>query len=539
MPSCHTRLATVSLVAALTLTAVPAAAKTYHLSSSGSDSTGDGSAAKPWKTFTYAGTKLLPGDTLEVGAGTYSEQVKLTQLGLKTDPVTVKAATGAKVVLDGKGTLPASKDDGLVQIEGDYITVQGLEKITGSKGSGVYLSGKNNTLVSCTIHDNQQLGIYFFSTTGGLASKNKIYQNVLMNKAHTASAWENGVGLYKASGVIIEGNTIYNNHGEGLAISLGKDNVARGNTLYDNLHDNLLINNTQTARVEGNMVYATKGSGFEVAGKRPNGIVIGDTDYGSGSTASGNQVLNNIVTGCDSNLIWFNTKAAGSGLKSGVIAHNTLVQAVSAAIVVDSGAHSSSTVANNIVVQSAGVMITIASVSGLTFTHNNWLGGAAGLAASKDDVAGNCKLADLNKTTPDGFKIDATSPCRDKAKVLSGIAKDFFGTPRPQGAGPDVGAHEYTTTAPPADGGPTTDSGGTAADSGGAGQEAGSTKDAVAVADITNSGSDGGVKPGDGEDDGCGCGVGRGPAAPLGALVLLFVVIRLSRRIATGYKRRA
>jgi MYXO-CTERM domain-containing protein len=520
---------TLCIALCLCLTAAPAAAKTYHLSTAGNDSSGDGSATKPWKTFAHATTKLLPGDTLEVAAGSYGEQVKLTQLGLKTNPVTVKAAAGAKVVLDGKGALPASKDDGLLQLEGDYITVQGLE-VTGSKGSGVYVSGKNNSVVGCTAHDNQQLGIYFFSAAGGLASKNQVYQNVQANKTHNAASWETGFGLFKSSNVSVESNTIYNNHGEGLAISLGQDNVARGNTIYDNLHDNLLINNTQTARVEGNMVYATKGSGFEIGGARPNGVAIGDTDYGSGASASGNLVLNNIVTGCDSNLIWYNTKAAGSGFKGGVIAHNTLVQGVSAGIVIDAGAHSGSSIANNIVVQSAGVMITITSVSGLTFSHNNWLGAAAGLAASKDDVAGNCKLADHTKTTPDGFKIDATSPCRDKAKALTAVTKDFFGTARPQGASSDVGAHEYTAAAPPTDGGPTADSA-PLTDGGGAGQEAGPSADAGVSADSQGGAPDAG-QPDAGEDDGCSCGVARppsGPAAPL-TLLLALALIVLSRR---------
>src|SRR5689334_782743 len=50
-------------------------ANTYHISSTGSDGTGDGSAANPWKTLKYAVTRVAAnqGHTIQVGAGTFVE----------------------------------------------------------------------------------------------------------------------------------------------------------------------------------------------------------------------------------------------------------------------------------------------------------------------------------------------------------------------------------------------------------------------------------------------------------------------------------
>ncbi len=50
-------------------------ANTYYVSTTGNDTSGDGSASNPWKTLMYAVTKVAAnqGHTIQVGAGTFIE----------------------------------------------------------------------------------------------------------------------------------------------------------------------------------------------------------------------------------------------------------------------------------------------------------------------------------------------------------------------------------------------------------------------------------------------------------------------------------
>jgi parallel beta-helix repeat protein len=547
----------VTLIGALLLLmSSPALAKDYYLDVKGNDTTGDGTATKPWKTFAHALKSILPGDTLEVRAGTYAEQVKLDLLGLSTDPVVVRAAPGAAVVIDGSNvTLP--QYEGLVHVGGTYVTVDGLE-VKASKRAGVVVAGKNNTVRNCKIHESNAWGIHLELADNSVAEGNTVFQNVQKNKGHTATQWNSGVWVDNSVGVKILENTIYNNHGEGLLVSQGKTNEVKGNTVYDNWSINLYTDNTEQLLVDGNFIYATAQSGFLKQGARPLGILIEDTGYGSGAKSAKGVYVNNIVAGCELNLAWYNDGLTGTGLKSVVIGNNTLVQAVKYGIAIEKGSHSGTTIANNIVVQSNTQVIDIADVTGLTFSNNNWLGGGAGIAAGKDDVVQNCQLADINSTSPAGFKISANSPCKDKGIPLAQAKTDFFGAKRPAGSAHDIGAHEVGGTTPPADGGTTTPDGGTTTPDGGTTTpDGGTTKPDTGTTkvDSTPSKSDLGSKsdsgktpPGDGaakggeDDSGCGCLLAarseHGLRTPV-ALVLLVlgpVGLLLMRR---RYRRRS
>jgi len=80
-----------------------ATGKTYYLAPSGSDDSGDGSSAKPWKTVTKANSVVQAGDTVIFKDGTYP--IKMTEL---TDGVRItksgttwKAENQHKAVIDG------------------------------------------------------------------------------------------------------------------------------------------------------------------------------------------------------------------------------------------------------------------------------------------------------------------------------------------------------------------------------------------------------------------------------------------------------
>lgn len=73
----------------------------YYVSPTGSD-TAVGAEEKPWKTLAYAFRKLRAGDTLNLRAGRYHEQVSLNGLnGTAQKPITIRSYPGEKALIDG------------------------------------------------------------------------------------------------------------------------------------------------------------------------------------------------------------------------------------------------------------------------------------------------------------------------------------------------------------------------------------------------------------------------------------------------------
>lgn len=135
----------------------------------------------------------------------------------------------------------------------------------------------------------------------------------------------------------------------------------------------------------------------------------------------------------------------------------------------------------------------------------------------------------------DAAKFDvhllATSTAIDAGDSQLAPTIDIEGRPRPQGAGFDVGAYEWSTDPLPADGGPAAD-GATAKDGAAAGDGAPPAQDAGAASDGLASG-DAAVNSGDGavstaRDSGCSCRLGDDPgSAGSTALLLLLCALAL------------
>ncbi|MGW8552588.1 right-handed parallel beta-helix repeat-containing protein, partial [Streptomyces tubercidicus] len=109
------------------LPAAAATATTYYVSPSGSDSAA-GTSAAPLKTINAAAQKAQPGDTVQVGAGIYREEVVLPRGGTSdTARITYKAAAGASVTVTGSDVF-----DTWTKVSGDVWQL----KIAKSKFNG-------------------------------------------------------------------------------------------------------------------------------------------------------------------------------------------------------------------------------------------------------------------------------------------------------------------------------------------------------------------------------------------------------------------
>lgn len=117
----------------------PVSGRMFYLSPSGSDAAGGSSQSTPLRTFAKAWQVLQPGDTLLLLDGTYTEQLRPTRGGAAGSPITVKALNDGKATIDGQGQRTP------VQLDRDWLTIEGIVARNG--GVGVFLVyGNNNVL---------------------------------------------------------------------------------------------------------------------------------------------------------------------------------------------------------------------------------------------------------------------------------------------------------------------------------------------------------------------------------------------------------
>ncbi|SDC05420.1 Right handed beta helix region [Paenibacillus sp. UNCCL117] len=90
---------------------VSASSSVYYVSVSGSDSTGDGSEANPWRTVQKAADSMAPGDICFIREGVYRETVTPVQSGTAEAPITFRSYPGETVVISGADPLVGWTED--------------------------------------------------------------------------------------------------------------------------------------------------------------------------------------------------------------------------------------------------------------------------------------------------------------------------------------------------------------------------------------------------------------------------------------------
>ncbi|TEU13246.1 MAG: hypothetical protein E3J21_19105 [Anaerolineales bacterium] len=146
------------------------------------------------------------GDTINVAAGTYNENVNITKA------LTLKAAS--KPVIDGGLAGPC------VTIAANGVTIDGFEIKNGTNGI-VSWDTDNSTIKNCDIHDNLNVGGYngvgimFWTGTGTVDFDNN---SILDNRIYSNDRQGIYIGWLSwppptvySDGNTIRGNTIYNN----------------------------------------------------------------------------------------------------------------------------------------------------------------------------------------------------------------------------------------------------------------------------------------------------------------------------------------
>ena len=413
-----------------------AAGRNYYVSPAGNDAN-PGTASAPFKTFAKANSVLAPGSTLYIYAGVYSQPLKITQSGTDTESITVQPL-GGKVTID----LVYGAGPG-VEVSASYITVNGLV-VRNVWGVCVNLIGSKITVNGLIVHHCSNHGIQTRNSSQIKILNSTVYNAVLSNSARTlSSGWGSGIKVRLSNGVLIRGNTVYNNYGEGMG-TRGKNITIRDNTVYDNYSVNIYTNSENTL-IERNFVYCTPNSGFERGGLPAMGIGMGEEYFaGWGARLKNTRVINNIVTFCRNGVRYLGAEAgvSGGGLKNATIAYNTLYGSVNSALsIAYASAQTGTLIANNIIWQAQNRLTAIDNPAGLTFQNNLWKVSPPTAFRGPGDKVGDPQFVGTPGYTPESYLLSSSSPAAGAA-ADTGILDDFYAKQR----GPefDMGAIQFT-----------------------------------------------------------------------------------------------
>ncbi len=176
------------------------------------------------------------GDVVEVGSGTYNENIVVNK------SITIKGVNtgeGASVVnAQGSGSAVVLEADGIV-LESLYITNAGLYP-----RAGIEIVSNDNLISGCEVWNCKYWGIYL---KGG-STNNTVSECVSSNNGH------DGVMIYKSPGNFFTDNIIGNNGDNGVQILESDNNVVDGNVLGNNTNSGVYVDSSQNAMVMNNII---------------------------------------------------------------------------------------------------------------------------------------------------------------------------------------------------------------------------------------------------------------------------------------------
>jgi hypothetical protein len=502
----------------LLLLAASAQAAEFYVDPAKGSSTGDGSAAKPWKTLEEVaqsgafGGAIKAGDTVWLRSGYHG--APLLSGGDFDPPITVAAAAGEKPtaarftfngtkgwVLRGVSISPSYAatpmvgDMVLIDKASARVTVEdnrlfsvadssswGANEWINAASSGIFVRGPD-----CTVRRNELTNVRFgisVEGAGALVEHNRI---VDFSADGMRGLGDNGVFQYNliknARVSDADGDT---NHDDGFqSWSVGPGGVGTGVVKGVVLRGNVFINRDDPNQTLQNAMQG-----------------IGCFD----GTFEGWVVENNVVMTDHWHGISF------YGVRSSRIVNNTVIDINDVSPGppwIKVAPHKDGTPSQDVIV--ANNLATDYQLEGMNVTDDH-----------------NTKLTDLTAyfVSPATFDLHLlpNAPAVDSGNAMYAPALDADGIARPQGAGVDLGAYEWhTPDVGPQDGG--VDGGGSGG--GGAGTTGGSTSGAGGGQ------GGGGAANGPGASSGCGCGMaGRGTSYEAWAMLALavYVVRRRARR---------
>ena len=245
---------------------------------------GRGAPLRPFCTIRAAAAKVRAGQTVEVAAGTYAENVTVSRSGRRNAPITFAAASGSRVVVRNGPNGFAMNRVSWVTVKGftvtdtsDYgISVSNSSHITLARNhvsySGNPISGQtrygirlNNVVYSRVSHNtvdhNSSSGI---ALVGG-SNRNEVRRNHTFANAQGYERAAAGIRLFSAPKNTIAGNVTHDNEDSGIEVYPGSNGAfVYNNVAYDNGDHGIDVLLARKARIIANTVYNNVTAGINV-----------------------------------------------------------------------------------------------------------------------------------------------------------------------------------------------------------------------------------------------------------------------------------
>ena len=412
---------------------------TYYVAPTGSNSAA-GSAAAPWQTLQQAANTVQAGDTVHVAAGNYLG-FNIVTGGTAAAPITFQADAGTVInqPMYWGGIYFGINNSGHAYnvVDGFTMVAQPSDPLwdagirfggTGTPGQWVQGGIIRNNIVHMrvvtpgdTSQNYDQFDIFTSWQDGTLVQNNTV-----------SGGWDSGIYMSNsAKNYVVQNNTVFNVGGNGIHnngdLSAGSPGInynalIEGNIIHDVCFgiggQAISCDGVQDSRILNNLVYNSHSKGISLFGQDAaqgsqrdivvNNTVLTAADGGSAlrmaDNSPGNTVYNNVFYS-------YNTSAACIDLNS-----EDLVGLVS----------DYNVVTNRIYVDGSTVSFSA--------WKSNYHEDAHSLIATPTQLFANNAAND--------YHLVAGSPAVDAGTATDAPATDIVGTPRPQGAGYDIGAYE-------------------------------------------------------------------------------------------------
>lgn len=298
----------------------------HHVAVSGSDTRGNGTQEKPWRTVAFAVSGIKGGDIVTVHGGLYREKgigILPSASGSTKYPTTIRAAEGEEVTI--RGVDAGGEAIYTVGVSASHVMIEGLKIIgfsrtaKGGKGGTLYVGGgkrpcTNVKIRRCElINSGKELGasnpsiVVFNSTENCEISNCRIYG--------LGTCDRDGIKIWSGtSRLLVQGNEVFN------LLRRGIDNKHGGrdrhltiinNYVHDVGHLGIHLNGDQSL-IENNVLYKCRiGIGVWRNEGRPGG---------SHSTLNHNTLVN-----CGNGIILGFGPAGAEGFRSCTVTNNILL----------------------------------------------------------------------------------------------------------------------------------------------------------------------------------------------------------------------
>ncbi len=226
-----------------TTSAVANTPRTVFVSPDGNDSNSGLSLADAWKTISHAAAKALPGDTIKIAGGTYTESVIIQATGEKDKPITFTPIPGHRVILDGDNRLLdygfLSMNKSHLHIDGIYFrnhqfssTTQPWSDRANSNNAAINLYRGENIRISRCFHDGRGAGY-----GPGMVIAIKVADLVIENSV-ICDSMGGGISFYNSPNVHIHNNVFLRNKIQNISEAVNEPDqliVVEKNIFTDNL----------------------------------------------------------------------------------------------------------------------------------------------------------------------------------------------------------------------------------------------------------------------------------------------------------------